>query len=127
MSLEALDLDITELDPANYKVIGGTHVISKELMRKNVSNGNCIAVAHKSKIHHANENDGLDLTSEEINWICEDDFEQYWENNCMSVRPQIEQCLDELTLAKHHGDPAILKHVLEKYEKKSDDSEDKKD
>ena len=108
-----------------YKVIGGTHVISKEIMKKNVSDGHCIAVAHKSMIHHDNET-GIDLSSDEINWICEDDFEQYWDSNCMPIRPQINQCLDELSLAKHHGDPHILKHVLDKYNNHSELEEDLK-
>ena len=89
-------------------------MISKELMGQSVKGGNCIAVAYKSKLPHVNQV-GIDLSSDDINWICEDDFEQYWENNCMPVRPLIEQCLDEQSLAKHHGNPHILKHVLEKY------------
>ena len=108
-------MDVDQLDPDLYKVIGGTHVISKDLMGRSVKDGNCIAVALKDHLpHYSNEQeqdgmeDGTDWSSDEINWICEDDFEQYWENNCMPVRPIIDQCLDELSLAKHHGDAHIL-------------------
>ena len=111
VSLEAMDIDVTALDPETYKVIGGTHVISKEIMGQSVRDGNCIAVAFKSKLPQVNDH-GIDLTSDDLNWICEDDFEHYWEHNCMPIRPIIDSCLDELSLAKHTGDPQVLNHVL---------------
>ena len=114
INLQATDIDVTQLNPDLYKVIGGTHVISKEIMGQSVRDGNCIAVSFKSKLPHVNE-EGIDLSNEDINWICEDDFEHYWEHNCMPIRPLIDQCLDELALAKQHGDPEVLKHVLDKY------------
>ena len=76
-----MDIDVSRLDPDHYKVIGGTHVISKEIMGRSVSDGKCIAVAFKSKLPELYQ-DGIDLSNDDINWICEDDFEKYWENNC---------------------------------------------
>lgn len=72
-----------------------------------MQNGHCFAVAPKDA--------ALDFSDEKINWICEDDFDMFWENNCMPVRPLIDSCIDELSLAKQHGDPEILRHVLDKH------------
>ena len=52
---------------------------------------------------------------EATNWLCEDDLENYWNNNCMLLHPSITTCMDELAILKHTGDGPNLELALREW------------
>lgn len=49
-----------------------------------------------------------------MNWLCADDLENYWSDNCLVLYPTITTCMDELAILKHTGDVGNLELALER-------------
>ena len=58
---------------------------------------------------------------EAINWLCEDDLDNYWRRNCLVLYPTITTCMDELAILKHTGDATNLELALERERQKQDE------
>lgn len=112
-----IPLDQRDFNTDRFRLIG-EELVSKAVLLESVRDGKCfqvslqkegdedVAVTHWADV--ATERDSA------VNWICEDDLENYWEQNCFVLHPVILTCMDELAALKHTGDVENLQLALQR-------------
>lgn len=89
----------------------GDQLVSKIVLRESVSNAKCFQV--RLKADEQDDESQIQATMA-TNWLCEDDLENYWRNNCLVLYPSITTCMDEMAILKHTGDAQNLQLALQR-------------
>ena len=94
-----------DFDTDRFRKIGD-ELVSKAVLSETVRDGKCFQVVNPRGAVRSNSLD------EAANWICDDDLEDYWRQNCILLNPAITTCMDETAILKHTGDAENLKLSL---------------
>ena len=120
----ASDASQNSFDMSRFRKIGN-ELVSKLVLQQSVSEGKCFQVSRQKTDDELSEDatlpaNGVDdnRIDEAVNWVCDDDLENYWQSNCILLHPSITTCMDELAILKHTGDAQNLDRALKAKRKK---------
>ena len=98
-------------DTSTFRRIGD-ELVSRNVLQESVNQGKCFKVSRQLDRRIA-EDEERHLAEDAANWLCEDDLENYWQNNCLVILPAITTCMDEMAILKHTGDVQHLEDALD--------------